>query len=107
MDAVREDLKEIKSDISELGSELLDELRASRVARTETVKLFLEPKVFVPILVLIGLLIAAATGIGVSWGDLEVRGAGESPIHIDHHDTSKKSKKEKKANGKHASRGNP
>ena len=111
MDAVREDLKEIKDDISDLRSELLEEMRASRVARTETVKLFLEPKVFVPVLVLIGLLIAAATGVGITWGDLEVRGAEPPAVHIDHHDshdgsqTDKKKKKEMK-DGKHKSRTN-
>lgn len=109
MDAVREDLKELKDDISQLRSELLKEMRASRTARTETVKLFLEPKVFVPVLVLIGLLIAAATGVGISWGDLEVRGAEAAPIHVDHHvahDTQLDKKKERK-DGKHTRRNNP
>mgnify|MGYP003131913888 CR=1 FL=1 len=106
MEGVRDDLTELKDDISDLRSELLKEMRASRVARTETVKLFLEPKVFVPVLVLAGLFIAAATGVGVSWGDLEVRGAEAAPIHLDHHDTHTSSKKERK-DGKHSRRNNP
>ena len=116
MDAVREDLKELKDDISDLRSELLEEMRASRVARTETVKLFLEPKVFVPVLVLIGLLIAAATGVGITWGDLEVRGAEASPVHVDHFDEEAfsnhlqnaklESRKERKKDGKLKSRAN-
>ena len=106
MEGVRDDLIELKDDISDLRSELLKEMRASRVARTETVKLFLEPKVFVPVLVLVGLFIAAATGVGVSWGDLEVRGAEAAPLHIDHHDTHAPNKKEKKRDGKHTRRDN-
>ena len=105
MEGVRDDLTELKDDISDLRSELLKEMRASRVARTETVKLFLEPKVFVPVLVLAGLFIAAATGVGVSWGDLEVRGAEAAPLHIDRHDTHTP-KKEKKRDGKHTRRDN-
>tara|TARA_Y100001963_G_scaffold156486_1_gene250195 strand:- start:1094 stop:1525 length:432 start_codon:yes stop_codon:yes gene_type:complete len=108
LDAVREDIREVKDDIGDLRSELLEELRAGRVARTETIKLFLEPKVFVPILALVGLMTAAATGIGISWGDLEVRGAeAATPVHLEHHeDTQLDKRKERKKDGKHSRRNN-